>query len=232
MFGFIDPVYLIFMLPGLLLSLWASAKVKGAFNKYSRVPVSTGLTGAEAAREILENNGVTDVRIERVGGMLSDHYDPSKKVLRLSPKVYGSNSVAAVGVAAHEAGHALQHAGGYAPLALRTAIAPVASLGSNLGIWVIFAGFIFNSIGLVKIGIVAFACAVLFSLITLPVELDASRRAKALISRYGIVQGSDAAGVAKVLNAAALTYVAAAVSSILTLLYFLLRAGLLGGRDD
>lgn len=213
--------YLIYMLPALLLGLLASFLVQSTFRKYSRVAASSGLTGAEAAARMLESQGVNDVRIERAGGFLSDHYDPGAHTLRLSPGVYDSNSLSAIGVACHEAGHALQQVHRYAPLALRTALVPVASLGSSLGIYVILAGMIFRAAGLFNLGILLFSAAVVFSLITLPVEWNASVRAKALMTRAGIVTAAEQPRASAVLNAAFLTYVAAAVSSVLTLLYYL-----------
>ena len=227
---FFDPLYLLFMVPGLLLSLWASARTKSAFNKWGKVRAA--MSGARAARKMLDQAGLFNVRIERAQGFLSDHYDPRSRCLRLSPDVHDRNSIAAVGVACHEAGHAIQHARNYAPLQLRSALVPVASIGSNLGWIVIMAGFFLALTNLVYLGIVLFTATVVFQLVTLPVEFDASNRAKELVVDYGILMPNERAGVDKVLNAAAWTYVAAAVSSIFTLLYFLMRAGLLGGSDD
>ncbi len=231
LFG-IDPLYWMMMAPVLLISLWASLRVKSAFNKYSRISSRSGHTGADVARIILQRNGLSNIPVEETTGFLSDHYDPIKKVVRLSPEVYRSNSLAAIGVAAHETGHAIQHARHYQPLILRNAIAPTASIGSNLSWIVIFAGFIIGSLGLVKFGILLFSLVVFFQLITLPVEFNASSRAKEILQSYGIVSSGELAGVSKVLSAAAMTYVAAAASAIMTLLYFLIRAGLLGGRDE
>lgn len=232
MFLGLDPLYWIIMLPVLLFSLWASASVKSAFAKYSRIGLISGLSGAEAARMILQRNGLYDVKVEESSGLLSDHYDPSAKRVRLSRAVYHGTSAASVGVAAHETGHAIQHSTGYAPLALRSLLAPTAMIGSNLSYFVIFLGFILGTVGLIKIGIVLFLAVVIFQLITLPVEIDASARAKKMLLSYGMVTSGEMKGVSGVLNAAAMTYVAAAASSIATLLYFLLRAGLLGGGDD
>ncbi len=232
MFLGIDPLYWMIMLPILLFSLWASASVKSAFAKYSRYALASGLSGAEAARFILQRNGIHDVKVEEGSGILSDHYDPSAKKVRLSKSVYYGNSVSAVGVAAHETGHAIQHANGYAPLALRSVLAPSAMIGSNLSYFIIFLGFILGAVGLIKIGIILFSTVVAFQLITLPVEIDASNRAKRMLADYGMVTSYELKGVSGVLNAAAMTYVAAAASSIATLLYYLLRAGLLGGRDE
>jgi Zn-dependent membrane protease YugP len=226
-----DPIYFVFMAPGLLLSLWASWRVKSNFRKYSAVRSLRGITGAQAAAELLRQGGIREVRIERSHGMLSDHYNPVTKTLALSDGVYGSTSVAAVGIASHEAGHALQHAQHYGPLRLRSLLVPTASIGSNLGYGVMFLG-LFIDPALVLIGAVIFSAVLLFQIVTLPVEFDASNRAKALVLEQGIIHPGEREGVDKVLNAAALTYVAAMVSTVLTLLYFLLRAGLLGGGSD
>ena len=227
---FFDPVYLLFMIPGLILSLWASARTKSAFNKFGKVRAR--MTGAQAARQMLDQAGLYDVKIAVSSGFLSDHYNPATRSLGLSPDVHDRASIAAVGVACHEAGHAIQHANAYAPLHLRSALVPTASLGSNFGYLAIFIGTFMAMSGLVYIGIALFSATVLFQLVTLPVEFDASNRAKQLVVDYGIVSPYEREGMDKVLNAAAWTYVAAAVSSILTLLYFLMRAGLLGGSDD
>jgi Zn-dependent membrane protease YugP len=228
---FLDPMYFVFLAPALLLSLWASWRTKSSFKRYSRVPVSSGLTGAQAAQRLLERAGIRDVSIKPTRGFLSDHYNPATRTLALSEAVYGSRSVAAVGVATHEAGHAIQHAEGYAALKLRTAIVPMAGIGSNLGYLVMLVGLFLASGDMVAVGAVLFSAVVVFQLVTLPVELDASARAKRLVVAEGIVGQEESRGVSKVLNAAAMTYVAAAASSLLTLLYFLLRAGLLGSRD-
>ena len=227
---FFDPVYLLFMIPGLILSLWASARTKSAFNKFGKVRAR--MTGAQAARQMLDQAGLYDVKIAVSSGFLSDHYNPATRSLGLSPDVHDRASIAAVGVACHEAGHAIQHAKAYAPLHLRSALVPTASLGSNFGFFAIMIGTFMAISGLVYIGIALFSATVLFQLVTLPVEFDASNRAKQLVVDYGIVSPYEREGMDKVLNAAAWTYVAAAVSSILTLLYFLMRAGLLGGSDD
>lgn len=232
MFYGIDPLYWIMMVPVLVLSLVSSIRVKSTFGRYSRVASRSGMTGAEAALQILRRNGLTNVSVTETGGFLSDHYDPARRAVRLSPSVYRSNSIAAIGVAAHETGHAIQHAKAYSPLALRNAMVPVASIGSSLSWIIIIAGFIFGALGLVKAGIVLFSVVVLFQLITLPVEFNASARAKGMLASYGLVSPAELQGVSRVLSAAALTYVAAAASSVVTLLYFLIRAGLLGGRDD
>jgi Zn-dependent membrane protease YugP len=234
---FIDPLYLILMIPPLLLSLWASFKTKSAFNKYSKVRAMTGLTGAQAAQRMLDHAGISGVKIQPTNGYLSDHYNPATKSLALSEAVYGSNSIAAIGVACHEAGHAIQHAKNYGPLALRSLLVPTANIGSKLGYFVMFAGLILLSMSngasgttVVLVGAVLFSAVLLFQIVTLPVEFDASNRAKKLAVEYGIVAQSERVGMDRVLNAAALTYVAAAISTLMTLLYFLIRSGLLGGR--
>ena len=233
MFGmFIDPLYLIMLIPGLLLAGWASLKVKSTFAKYSRIPSSRGLTGAETARRILRSNGIFDVQVEETQGMLSDHYDPRSKVVRLSPEVYRQPSVASMAVAAHEVGHALQHARGYAPLALRSAAVPMAQLGSYAPWIIMIGGFLLHMLELVYVGVALFTVTVIFQLITLPVEINASSRAKVQLAQMGLVSHADANGVSKVLTAAAMTYVAAAVSAVITLLYYLIRLGLIGGRDE
>jgi hypothetical protein len=227
---FIDPLYMMMLFPALLLAGIASMITQSTFSKYSRIPASSGLTGAEAAQRLLERNGVSNVKIERVSGFLSDHYDPSKHTLRLSQSVYDSDSLSAIGVACHEAGHALQHASHYAPLGLRSALVPVTQVGTFAPYLIIPLGFILGSLSLIKIGIALFAVVVLFSLITLPVEWNASARAKELMVSSGIVSAQEQQRAGQVLNAAFLTYIAAAVSALLTLLYYLLRSGLLGGR--
>ena len=232
---FFDPMYLLFvMLPGMALSMWASFRVKSAFKKYSKVRASTGLTGAQAARRMLDMAGLHDVQIGRAHGFLSDHYNPMNRSLALSPAVYDSNSIAAVGVATHEAGHAIQHAKNYAPLWLRSILVPTANIGSSLGYMVMALG-LFMSGGpgaIFWIGVLMFSCVVLFQIVTLPVEFDATARAKELVVANGIITSHEREGVDRVLNAAAMTYIAAAISSLLTLLYFLMRAGVLGGRRD
>ena len=213
---------------GAVLSMIASAKVNSTFNKYKRVRSMTGMTGAEAAQRILHQNGIYDVAVEHISGNLTDHYDPKNKVLRLSDATYGSNSVAAIGVAAHECGHALQHKDEYLPLKIRSAIVPAANFGSRLGIPIILLGVILGSnYMLIEIGIWGFSLAVLFQLVTLPVEFNASSRAVAMVERYGILSGDELRHTRKVLSAAALTYVAAAAASILQLLRLIL---LFGGR--
>lgn len=227
----IDPLYWIITAPFLLLSMFASMKVKSAFSKYSKYGISKGATGAQVAEFILKQNNIHDVTVEMASGFLSDHYDPAAKKVRLSKNVYSSSSIAAVGVAAHETGHVIQHKQKYSLMSLRNLLVPTASFGSKFSYIVIFFGFILGSMNMIKAGIVLFIAVVAFQVITLPVELDASRRAKKMLLSYGIVNNQESAGVSSVLNAAAMTYVAAAASSIATLLYFLLRAGILGGDD-
>jgi Zn-dependent membrane protease YugP len=230
---FYDFHYLLFILPGLLLSLWASWRTRSAFNKYSRVRTARGLTGAQAAQEMLRAAGIGDVKVVPTSGMLTDHYNPATKTLALSEDVYGTPSIAAVGVACHEAGHAVQHARAYKPLWLRTALVPTANIGSSLGYIVMLVGLVFlHSAQVVLFGALLFAMVLLFQIVTLPVEFDASARAKRLAVENGIVMAQEREGMDRVLNAAALTYVAAVVSTLLTLLYYLMRAGLLGGRRD
>lgn len=223
--------YWLMILPALALSMWASFKTRSAFKKYSKVAASSGMTGAQAAQRLLASAGISDVEVTRSRGMLSDHYNPATKKLALSDAVYGTPSIAAVGVACHEAGHAIQHATKYAALGLRTALVPTASIGSRMGMIVLIGGVLLGMSGLIWAGVILFSAVVLFQLVTLPVEFDASARAKKLAVANGIVLEQEREGMDKVLNAAALTYVAAVVSTLLTLLYFLLRAGLLGGRD-
>jgi len=227
----LDPLYIIIVLPAFVLALYAQAKVKYAFSKWSKFRTSRGLTGAEIARLILDRNGLSGVKVELSGGWLSDHYDPRTRTLRLSPGVYHSPSIASAGVASHEAGHALQHQEGYFALKLRNAIVPTAQLGSWLAFPLIFIGLLLSLKGLALAGFFLFMVIVFFQLVTLPVELNASSRAKKALSEIGIIHGSkEAEGVSKVLNAAAMTYVAATVSALAQLLYFALRIGLIGGR--
>ncbi len=224
-----DPTYLIFALPGLLLSMLASFYVKSTFSKYSNVGAASGLTGAEAAQRMLYAAGVYDVRIERVNGFLSDHYDPSSNTLRLSDAVYGSQSLSALGVACHEAGHALQKANHYKPMCLRSMLVLPANLGSRFSYIVIILGAMMQSSALINVGLILFGAAVLFTLVTLPVEWNASTRAKKALIASGILLPQEQSHAASVLNAAFMTYLASAVSSILTLLYYLLRLGIIGG---
>lgn len=226
-----DPMYLLFIAPGLLFSLWASFKTKSAFNKYSKVRTATGLTGAQAAQRLLDSAGISGVKITPHQGMLSDHYNPLTRTLALSVQVYGVPSIAAVGVACHEAGHAIQHQVGYRALGIRSMLVPTANIGSTLGYFGMLIGLMIASQKLVLVGAALFSMVLLFQIVTLPVEFDASNRAKQLAVANGIVLPQEREGMDRVLNAAALTYVAAAVSSLLTLLYFLFRSGLLGGRS-
>ena len=219
-----DPMYLLLALPAFLLSLWASFKTKSAFSKYSKVRAMSGLTGAAAAKRLLDSAGIADVKIVATRGRLTDHYNPVNKTLALSEPVYGTPSIAAVGVACHEAGHAIQHAQAYAPLKLRSALVPTAGIGSSIGYMVMVFGLIMSSTNMILIGALLFSAVLLFQIVTLPVEFDASRRAKVLAVENGIVSAQEREGIDKVLDAAALTYVAAAVSTLLTLLYFLMRA--------
>lgn len=229
---YFDPMYLLFAAPGMLLSLWASLRVKSTFAHYSQVASRSGLTGAEAARELLRRQNITDVRIEPVEGFLSDHYDPGAKTLRLSSDVYHGRSLSALGVAAHEAGHAIQHAHDYGPLAFRSMVVRPAMLGSNLGTMVLMLGIAMHVSGMVWAGIALFSAFVVFTLVTLPVEFNASSRAVAALVDTHIISAGEAADAKKVLDAAALTYVAAAIGAVLQLLYLLWRSGLLGRSDD
>ncbi|MFV1968090.1 MAG: zinc metallopeptidase, partial [Pirellulaceae bacterium] len=224
----IDPMYiLLVVLPGALLSGLASMWVKSAFSRYSKVGSRRGYTGAEAAQVLLDRAGIRDVSIISTRGYLSDHYNPTSKQLALSEAVYSNRSIAAIGVATHEAGHAIQHATKYAPLWLRSALVPTAKIGSSLGVIVMIIGLFLNGTGLVLIGAALFSCVLLFQVVTLPVEFNASARAKRLVVEAGVVDRDERRGIDAVLNAAGMTYVAAAVSTLLTLLYFLMRAGLL-----
>lgn len=220
---YFDPLYLVFVLPALLLGLYAQSRVQSNFQKYSRVGTMRGVTGAQVARALLDSFGLQNVKIEAARGFLTDHYDPRSKTLRLSEATYASPSIAAVGVAAHEMGHALQDAQHYGPLALRSAIVPATQIGSGLGPLLFFGGLFLNLTALAWVGVILYAAATAFTLITLPVELDASKRAKALLVRQGFLSQQEMVGVNKVLDAAALTYVAAAVQSLMTLLYFIFR---------
>ena len=226
-----DPTYLLFMLPALALSLWASWRTHAAFKKYSRVRTLRGLTGAQAAQEMLRRAGIPDVQVVPTRGFLSDHYNPANRTLALSEATYASNSVAAVGVACHEAGHAIQHAEGYKPLWLRSALVPTASLGSSAGYFVMLGGLLFHAPSLIYFGALLFAAVLLFQIVTLPVEFDATARAKRLAVETGVVLPQEREGMDKVLNAAAMTYVAAVVSTLMTLLYYLLAASGMSRRS-
>jgi uncharacterized protein len=222
-------LYFLFAMPALLLGLYAQAKVRGAYNKYSKVRTMQGITGAQIARRLLDSQGLHNVAVEETKGVLSDHYDPRGKVLRLSPEVYRTPSVAAAGIAAHEMGHALQDAQKYAPLALRSAMVPTVQFGSMLGPIIFIAGFMLNFTTLAWAGVILFGATAAFALVTLPVEFDASRRAKQLLQSHNFVMGEEMQGINKVLDAAALTYVAAAIQAISTLLYYVF---LLSGRRN
>lgn len=231
---FFDPFYLVLMAPVLLFTFYAQFKVKSAFKKYSKVGPSSGMSGAEASRVILDRNGLQDVAIDQIQGSLSDNYDPRAKILHLSPDVFNGRSLSSVGVAAHEAGHALQDAKGYWPMRLRSSLVPVATFGSQAGFYIFFIGLLVSSwlqspIGglIMNIGIIVFAAAVLFQVVTLPVELNASRRAMAELSSSGVINDAEYSPARKVLSAAAMTYIAAAASAVMTLLYLVLRS-----RDD
>jgi hypothetical protein len=222
---YIDPLYLLFAIPGLFIGIWAQIKLRHAFGKYSQVPVESGMTGAEAARAILDQAGLHDMPVEEIPGRLSDHYDPAKRALFLSSNNFQGRTVAAVGVAAHEAGHALQHQAAYGLFNVRMALVPVTQFASSAYMAIFFIGIIFGMLKIVlPIIIVIFAIMTLFQLVTLPVEYDASRRAKEQLFRLGLVHEDERTGVSRVLDAAALTYVAALISSAMTLLYYILRA--------
>jgi uncharacterized protein len=221
---FFQPDYFLFILPALAFALWASWRTKSAFNKYSKVRTARGLTGAQAAQEMLRYGGLFDVQVVPTRGFLSDHYNPADRTLNLSEATYASNSVAAVGVACHEAGHALQHSQGYQALGLRSALVPTANIGSSAGYFVMIFGALFHSADMIYAGALLFSAVLLFQLVTLPVEFDASARAKRVAVEAGIILPQERAGMDKVLNAAAMTYVAAVVSTLMTLLYYLLRA--------
>ena len=225
----LDPTIFLVLI-GVLLSLWAQNRVNSTFARYSRVRSFSGMTGAEAARRLLNAQGIYDVTVQPVSGKLTDHYDPRTKVVKLSDSVYNATSVAAIGVAAHECGHAMQHNEGYGPLRFRSALVPVANFGSQLSWPMILLGILFGGLGspLVQVGILMFSLAVLFQLVTLPVEFNASSRAVRLLDSQGILSGEEVDGTRKVLKAAALTYVAAAAGSILQLLRLVI---LFGGRD-
>jgi Zn-dependent membrane protease YugP len=232
---FFDPLYWIVIGLGMAMSLGAQALVKGRFRKYSQLGTRSRMTGAQVAQRILADNGIHNVQVEPVGGTLTDHYDPRAKVLRLSEPIYGGTSMAAFGIAAHEVGHAIQDASGYAPLKFRSVWVPVASTGSGISMFIIIAAFFMGGVAtamgsaLAWLGIGLFATTTVFTLVTLPVEFDASRRAMAALrGRY--VTDEEYAGAKSVLDAAALTYVAAFATSLMTLLYWAMRLGLLGGR--
>lgn len=224
---YFDPMYILYIAPAMILALWAQAKVKGTYQKYARVPIRGRMTGAQVARQILNSFNLSDVPIEQIPGNLTDHYDPRKRVLRLSPAVYQGSSIAAAGIAAHEAGHAIQHGQEYFPLHLRTYIYPMASLGTSaawilfmLGFALLYFGSVFGQ-AMIMLGILLFAGYVVFAFITLPVEFNASSRALAALEGFGYLERDEVQGARKVLNAAALTYVAAAAMALMQLLYWI-----------
>ena len=225
MFNYFNPLYWLFAIPGLLLGIWAQIKLSSAYGKYSHVPVESGMTGAEAAREILDRAGLNNVPVEEIPGRLTDHYDPTKRALFLSSDNFHGQTVAAVGVAAHESGHALQHQAAYGLFNVRMALVPVTQFANTAYVGILLVGMFMGLLKIVlPIIIATFAVITLFQLVTLPVEYDASRRAKEQLFRLGLVHEQERAGVSKVLDAAALTYVAALVSSMLTLLYYITLA--------
>ena len=219
---YFDYYYLVLVVPTLILSLWAQIMVKSTFAKYSRIACSRNITGQDAAALLMRANNIRDVRIEAVGGSLTDHYDPAAKTLRLSQPVYGRNSIAAVGVAAHETGHAIQHALSWGPLALRSTLVPAANIGSSFGPWLAVAGIFFSLPILIHIGIILFGAAVLFYVITLPVEFNASSRAIAILQDNNVLTADELNGVKKVLTAAALTYVASALTALMSFIRLIL----------
>ncbi len=226
-----DPTYLL-LLPAILLALYAQGRVKNTYAKFAKVGNRRGLTGADIARRILDRNGLTQVRVERIGGNLTDHYDPRANVVRLSADVHDNASIAAVGIAAHEVGHAVQHNTGYMPIKLRNTVLPVAQIGSSLAIPLVIIGIIFSAFeALIPVGIILYTAVVAFQLATLPVELNASRRALTSVYEIGFLDEEETKGAKKVLSAAALTYVAAAASAVLQLLRLLLLAGNNRRRD-
>lgn len=232
---YMDWTYIVLVLPAVLFSMWASARVTTTFKKYSQIHNSRGLTADAAARYILDRNGLQNIRIERISGELTDHYDPSANVIRLSDTVYGNTSAAAVGVACHETGHAIQHAVGYKPVKIRTAIVPITNFGSKLSVPLIIGGLILASFSnafllLAYFGVLCFSLCVVFQLVTLPTEFDASKRALACIEENGLLSGDELEGARKTLSAAAMTYVAALATSIMQLLRFIVIVG--GSRRD
>lgn len=220
---YFDPLYIAIMVIGFLLSAGASMWTKTAVRKWSQVGTSRGQTGAQVAAAILRAEGIRGVSIEPTRGFLSDHYDPRSKTLRLSPDIYEGRSVAAAGIAAHEVGHAIQDAHGFFPMRIRQAMVPVANIGTKLGLWMVIIGMIINFSGLAMLGVALFAGFVAFTIITLPVELDASRRARNTLMKHHLLQDAEIIGVSRVLTAAAATYLAAAVTAVLQLLYWVTR---------
>lgn len=228
---YFDPYYFLIVVPALLLGLWAQSRVKSTYNRYSRVMARRGFTGEQVARQILDQNGLYHIRIEHVSGSLSDHYDPRAGVVRLSDGVFQSSSIAAIGIAAHECGHAVQHAQHYAPLTIRNAIIPVTNIGTTLAVPLILIGLFLNSYPLILVGLVGYALLAVFQLITLPVEYNASARAMSVMTSGHILEDEELTGARKVLNAAALTYVAALISSLAQLLRLFLLFGNRGRRN-
>lgn len=226
---YIDPYYIILIVPTLLLSLWAQVKVKSTFSKYSKILNKRGISGAETAAYILKVTNITNVKIGHISGSLTDHYNPSNKILNLSRPVYGERTISAVGVAAHETGHAIQDAKGYGPLILRSTLVPIANLGSAAGPFLAALGLIFSFDFLTKLGIILFAAAVLFYLVTLPVEINASSRAISILRQTAVLSEEELLGVKKVLTAAAMTYIASALTAIASLLRLIL---ITRDRDD
>lgn len=228
---FWDPT-MVLLIPAMILAMYAQMKVNSTYHHYSQIASQRGMTGADVARYILNKNGLYDIPIERVQGQLSDHYDPRSRVVRLSQGVYDSTSIAALGVAAHEVGHAIQHDTGYMPLYIRNTIIPITQIGSYVSIPLLILGILVSSPRLVELGILLFTAIVFFQLITLPVEFNASRRAVAVLGDEAILTADELVGTKKVLSAATLTYVAAAVTAVFQLLRLLIISGVLGGRDD
>jgi Zn-dependent membrane protease YugP len=219
---FFDPLYFVLMIPGIVLMMWAQSRVKGTYRKYAQIQSTLGMSGAQVAQTILNKKGIGNVRIEPVAGELTDHYDPGAKAVRLSQGIYSSSSLAAAAVAAHECGHVLQDVEGYKFMNLRAALVPAVNLGSRLGPILILIGLVLNFLGLAWLGIILFGAVLLFHVVTLPVEFDASRRALRLIDELGILQGDENKGAKAVLQAAALTYVATAFYALLNLLYYIM----------
>lgn len=228
----LDPLYFVVLAPAMLLSAWAAFATRSRFERWSRVPNRRHVSGAQAARYILDRNGMHDVPVQPAKGLLSDHYDPVHRVVRLSEDVYYGSSIASLAVAAHEVGHAIQHQQRYLPMQVRNLAVPVASLGSNLGWFLIMIGFLLSFAQMIWAGVILFTATVAFQVVTLPVELDASRRAKLELDRLAIVTPGEKPGVSKVLTAAAMTYVGAAITGILTLFYFLIRLGAFSPREQ
>ncbi|MCG9129682.1 zinc metallopeptidase [Candidatus Poribacteria bacterium] len=224
-------MYFVYIGPGLILSLYATWKTKSTFSKYSKVGSRNRMTGAQAAAQMLQRNGISGVKIEPTGGWLSDHYDPRHQVLRLSKDVYSGHSLSAIGVACHEAGHAMQDAQGYSMLNLRSALVPATNISSYLSYFVMIGGFLLQHRSLLLVGVCLFSVGVVFALVTLPVEWDASRRARVAMDEGGMLSPDESRHASKVLNAAFLTYLAAALTSMLTLVYYLIQFGFLGGDD-